>query len=556
MNRKIIIGIVVSLLLIGALFYWMDSGAKSEKEKLYYSSWVRSYDMNSKEPRGLRNFMDLLQVHSGDSIVSLNTIEELKKTFRKEDTAVYIFIGDIFGMEYYNYDKLIQEVDSGATVLVSSTRLSEYPYGYHFRPGGRYWEYNDELYVWVGDTSLKYTSIYQSDTVYSDWYSFNKKSIIDSNCRSYLFAFDQPTAFYSKKNKGTIHFHSLPQLFQNYQVLTANGFAHAQVILNQLPKNQKVYWMECAKQQEQVESNFDGDEMGNEKVNDSYLQYILKRPALRNAFILALILCVIYIIFRSKRKEEILPGVPTRKNISLSFVETLSTIYISRNSPSSVLRTLRSNFYVNVNKHFYLDLNNKEKRKENYERLVQKSGFDVEKLKEIHQSFQTTSGVTAQEVGRIHNLIRQFYLHTGIYKPMQSFVGKMQEININRSLLPGALGLLLGFASFSQGAYLLSKGVGVGILLIMLATFFFFVSGKLLNRPKIKITVDKIIHFKPIFGKKEYSLKQGITVESSKTIVQLHFEEGDTLKIDSAFLPKSSKAALQQFIEFLKNKTT
>lgn len=556
MNRKIIIGIVVSLLLIGALFYWMDSDEKAEKQKLYYSSWIRTYDMNSKEPRGLRNFMDLLQVHSGDSIESLNTIEDLTKAFKKEDSSTYIFIGDIFGMESYNYEKLIQEVDSGATVLIASTRLSEFPYGYHFEPGGRFWEYNDELYVWVGDTSLKYTSVYQSDTIYSDWYSFNKNSIRDSNYRSYLFAFDQPTAFYSKLNKGKIHFHSLPQLFQNYQVLTANGFAHAQVILNQLPKNQKVYWMECAKQQEQVETSSDGDESGNEKVNDSYLQYILKRPALRNAFILALILCVLYIIFRSKRKEEILPGVKSRKNISLSFVETLSTIYISRNSPSSVLRTLRSNFYVNINKHFYLDLNNKEKRKENYERLIQKSGFDAEKLKEIHQAFQTTSGVNASEVGRIHALIRQFYLHTGIYKPMQSFVGKMQEININRSLLPGALGLLLGFASFSQGAYLLSKGVGVGILLIMLATIFFFVSGKLLNRPKIKITVDKVIHFKPIFGKKEYSLKQDITVESSKTIVQLHFEEGDTLKIESAFLPKSSKAALQQFIEFLKNKTT
>jgi hypothetical protein len=127
MNRKIIIGIVVSLLLIGALFYWMDSDAKDEKQKLYYSSWVRTFDMNSKEPRGLRNFMDLLQVHSGDSIESLNSIDQLLKTFKKEDSATYIFVGDIFGMESYNYLKLIEEIDSGATVLISSTRLSEFP---------------------------------------------------------------------------------------------------------------------------------------------------------------------------------------------------------------------------------------------------------------------------------------------------------------------------------------------------------------------------------------------------------------------------------------------
>ena len=182
----------------------------------------------------------------------------------------------------------------------------------------------------------------------------------------------------------------------------------------------------------------DGDEdedegEGAEKEDNSLIQFILKNPTLRLAFLLILVLLLLYVFFRAKRKEEILPGYNQKRNMSLAFVETLGSIYISRNSPAGVLQVMRKNFYSAINRHFYIDLSRKENREQQLEKLLAKVPSDSEKLLDIINSLDARkNNIDNRHLGVVYNKIRAFYIENGILHPTEHFVASDKEVELDK----------------------------------------------------------------------------------------------------------------------------
>ncbi|WP_430405754.1 hypothetical protein [Fluviicola sp.] len=556
MNRKVIISFLAFALFIGVVVWLLDGTGDSTRhiQKRYSSDWKKVYDLKDENPRNISFFMDLLDVHVKDSIYNLKYWSDLD-TIPNHEEATYLFIGDEFGADDY-YDSIMHYADSGATVYLSFNHLTSNLYERHFKEGAFYWDYSKVLFAWIGDTTVPFYHVYENDTINEDWYSFSETEIIDTNYRSYMYAMKHPFAFYEKHHKGKVHFHSIPNLFENYQVIQPNGYAHARIVLNKIPKDKPVIFLTCGiNDSSQPISDFEDEnaDEGSEKEDTSLIQFILKNPALRLAFLLFIVLLLLYVFFRAKRKEEILPGYNQKRNMSLAFVETLSSIYISRNSPIGVLQVMRKNFYSSINRHFYIDLSRKENLEQNLEKLIAKVPYDSEKLVDIVRSLDSRkNNVDNRHLGVVNAKIRAFYIETGILRPTESFVASDKEVNLDKWIIMGAFILLMGLLTLIRGLYLLSLGGSIGMFFIIPAIVLIYFASRYIRIPVATIKANELIIYGLVAGKRVISLNQTIRCNVEKSRITFECEDGNTFIIRQTLLSRRAKSALNQFVEFIK----
>lgn len=558
MNRKVIISFLAFALFIGFVIWLLDgtgSGSANHIQKKYSSDWEKVYDLKDENPRNISFFMELLDVHVKDSIYDLKYWSDLD-TVPGHEEATYLFIGNEFGAPGEYYDSIMHYADSGATVYFSFNHLTSNIYERHFEEGAFYWDYSKVLFAWIGDTTVPFYHVYENDTINEDWYSFSETEIIDTNYRSYLFAMKHPFAFYEKHNKGKVHFHSIPNLFENYQVIQPNGYAHARIILNKIPKDKPVIFLSCGiNDSSQPISTYDEDEdsEGAEKEDTSLIQFILKNPILRLAFLLLIVLLLLYVFFRAKRKEEILPGYSQKRNMSLAFVETLSSIYISRNSPVGVLQVMRKNFYSAINRHFYIDLSRKENLEQNLQKLIAKVPYDPDKIIDIVKSLDSRkNNVDNHHLALVNAKIRAFYIETGILRPTEKFVASDKEVSLDKSLLIGAFILLMGLMTMIRGLYLLSLGGSIGMFFVIPAMVLIYFASRYIRIPVATIKANELILYGLVAGKRVISLNQTIHCTVEKTRIVFECEDGNSFIIRQALLSRRAKSALNQFVEFIK----
>jgi hypothetical protein len=554
------------ILIVGVLFWLFDSPSEAQlqaakKQKQFSSKWIPEYVIESKDPRGLGFFNELLKTHVDDSVYVLRRWSQLD-SIPQHDSATYIFVGEGFGMYSYEFDVIDTYVDSGSTIFMAFDHVTENLYERYFEPGAYLWDYTNKFYVALGDTSLLYSAVFQNDTVQADWYPFEPSSIKDTLYRAFAWGMNYPIAFESDQKKGKVIMHSVPRLFCNYQVITPNGFAHASIMLRRIPKDKPVIWMEYGRQVVNQPNNNSLDQsqeegQGNEKQDNSYLQFIMKNEALRWAFLYGILVFLLYVLFRAKRREAVLPGVPEKRNMSLAFVDTLSSIYLSRNSPYSILLVLRKNFYVAINRHFYIDLLNTKNREEDVNRLIEKASVEGEELRKVLRFVETKkpSDVNQATLSDLYRYIRHFYLVTGISKPSAQFVSGDQHVVVNRSLLHGGLGIVLGLFTLIRGLYSLSMGSGYGILLVIAAMIFLYVAARFISLPVAIIKQNEIIVYPSLFGKKTFDISAGLAQSTEKGVTTLSAENSDQVIIRHSWLSRSGKHALFLFVEHIKHKS-
>jgi len=314
-------------------------------------------------------------------------------------------------------------------------------------------------------------------------------------------------------------------------------------------------WMSFADLKGNAEEDDDSDDKGDgqEAEDTSLIQFIMKREALRTAFLLSLVLLILYVIFRAKRRENVLPGVPDKRNLSLSFVETLSSIYLTRHSTSGLLLVMRKNFIAAVQRHFYLEIGTKGSQDEVVEKLIEKSGYDGEKLRQlIYWMDPRKNEVNEKHLGMVYREIRAFYQATGIVKYRDTFVALGKKIEIHKSLWLGGASLLFSFMFIIRGLYMLAQGAGIGVILVIAGAILSYLAYRFIAKPLIVIENEQMTVNGWLWGKTVIKLDQAMQPVVTKEATTLHFEDGNSITIRHAFLSRSAKSSLFQFIEHIK----
>lgn len=516
-NRLILFALGLVALIIGmVVFVNMPSSEEEEpkekKAKYYSNNWKTKYGWKNKTPRGLY-FMDQL-VLSGKQFDNIYEIEQYHyfDSILRLDNSMYAFIGDNFRLTDSETDSLLQSVYRGSNCFLSANTFSDYFLKELLEIREQRFFYRKAVKVENGKDKYTFWKIHEGDTVFGYWNVMSSQLLphVDT-----LFSINDK-ASYMKVNlgKGEVYLHLNPELYLNYQLLTKDGFKHFQNSFGEL-KAENLYWLKFANYNPEVEPN-----SNDEKENDSLFEPLLKNRSFRWALFTFIIGFIFYMLFRSKREQPIVKVKGSKQVTTISYVDTIAGIYFDKKNPQDAYKMMKSNFYLNIQKYFYLDL--KKENQNNSVLLSEKSNINRDEIEYLLSLVNTRKEVSFEMLKEFNTALRAFYLKAGIWKEEDKKIIEESYTTVRRSLFKPSVLLLLGGMMLIASFVLLSFSVSFAILLWPASIAALVVAYRMFVNPILRFNNSQIYYY-PLFKKKKIiNIEEVVSVNN--TGIELRFK--------------------------------
>ncbi|OFZ31930.1 MAG: hypothetical protein A3D92_11820, partial [Bacteroidetes bacterium RIFCSPHIGHO2_02_FULL_44_7] len=532
MSNKSKIAFILGLIGIMALLVWMFTSSdeverpEEKKPEVFVSdNWNRKFLHTDKEPYGLYLFDVMLRAHFKGQKVSIvgDTSAFNAKIVRHKSPKTFLFVGNNFGLEDQEMDTLLRRVEQGSDFFISFGNLTQNLFPKLLKGVDFAYEYDEGVHVFADSTRYRMLSIFQNDTIASDWKAFFME---DSATYTTLSSFMEMSNFVRiPRGEGNIYLHANPEMFCNYQLKRGEGYGYTQFVLNELPDQQDVLILELGRLSDNYGNyDVDDDTGADGKKDDSYLKEIFANPTLLSAFLLSIAGLLLFIIFRSRRVRPIVPYLPPKKNMTLAFAETITSIYFAKRNPYGLLQVQRKNFYAMVQKHFFVDLSRREDDK-SVQMLAEKSNRRFDEIKGLLAVLETNEAFSVNEpfVADVQKRIHAFYRSTGVVSDDMQKRVDAREIVYKRSLLLPSLMILAGLKFIVYGTYLLILSIGTGIVFWPIGILSLYLGIIRLMNPYFSISKDEFIFYMLPYGKRVYPRDRLVSVEQGKRRVTFHF---------------------------------
>ncbi len=560
MNKQTKIGLVVFILAFVAMVVWLlgnpVSTVKNIRNPYVSENWDVQFKSNDKDPYGLFLFDQLLRAHvdSGKIIQPITDWIQLDSILSKKQNVTMLFVGNRFGLQNREIDTILSRVKTGSDLFISYNKLTENLIERFFKSYEISYDYADSVNIFVQRNKFPMYYIYQNDTLAHEWKAFSSIEPIDSTYQSLSSFMEMSNFIRIKLGKGSILLHTNPEVFFNYQLKRPEGYRYTSFVLNNLSKEKQVYLLELGRllDEENLDDSLSDDAEGDaEREDNSYLKFILKSPAFIVALGLIFLGLILFMLFRAKRMQPIVPYLTKKKNMSLAFAETITSIYLAKQHPLGILQVQRKNFYDAVNKHFFIDISRRtEDREREIRILVEKSTLPESEIRDLLLLFEPTakSVINNQYIVEVAKKQRAFYLQTGMisFKMLERI--ENQTFLIQRNLWISYLLLLSGIFVILLGFYYLVSAIGIGILLWPLGVLITAIGIRRLVRPLLTIDFESVNYY-PIFGKKKVlSIKDLLHISRINNGIQMQFTNNRKITIINLELNGFDKTQLDKFI--------
>ncbi|MCF8296205.1 MAG: hypothetical protein K9J13_01550 [Saprospiraceae bacterium] len=401
-KRAIIVLVIFSVIVVAMILFNMYL-----RSKLPQYSWVESYSYKSNQPYGAKVLYDILNTKKDErKLITLdkNRISQIDTSIRNTN---YIFIGNCLLMDSDEFDYLLDYADRGNNAFIATNSLpddlmDEYELEYEI--------YNKKSITTSflnNKKEFQFHFQFLKDTVVYQWRYLNKSDVIDNidpdDEVSLLSEIDRDKINYFKVKygSGNIYIHTNPILFTNYYLINKNGFDYANQVFSEM-KEGDIYWDEINKSYSAYNS-----EMHQGKP----LRYILSQRSLRWAWYLGIITIILFVIFRAKREQKIIPIIDKNKNTSLEFINNIGALYYQAKDHRIIANEIMLLFYSFIRNRYGIQVNIKNKP-EMIKEISQKSEIDEEKIKELFDlnlMAQFHEGVDNKIIVKFYESVENFY---------------------------------------------------------------------------------------------------------------------------------------------------
>lgn len=362
-------------------------------------TWRDSYSAADKIPLGCFVLFNELKNDKGQEFkVSRSSVFDFLKRNETENNSTLIFINNniYFGDE--EAEAVLNFVDKGNSVFISTSYLHglvadtlnveiEHDYdNFYKKPSNQNFispslKDNERLFEDVVENG----HFIRIDTIRTT--ILGTTSDEDGEVREANFI---KTDF--GENGGKFYLHSNPFAFSNYHMLDDKE-DYAASVLSYLPNNIYIW---------------DNYYKAGRRIITSPLRFVLTNTALKWAFYILMFSLLIFVIFKGKRTQRIIPVVKPLENSTVEFTQTIGDLYFQTGSYSNIidkkikyfLEYVRSRFYLNtqeLNEHFITKLSQKSSNsKEEIKKLVDlivylksKNSHTEDELKLLNQSIES-----------------------------------------------------------------------------------------------------------------------------------------------------------------------
>jgi hypothetical protein len=319
-NTLAILGII--LLVLTGIFTFEESPYLDRNE---------AYVVRSEKPMGLSVFYDLMRQLKGDSNV---TIDRDFSPYTA-DSTLYTYVSvdnDLYFSDGYIEEMLIR----GNTVIVIANNIQGLDSA---------WVKSDTLAYEIPTYGLIDTFVFNDkdsifvpvDFAFNLPYGINIKDIYADTVL--LYGENFPVFQVRNIGEGTLIVHNCPYLFTNFAAKRQHFLKHLNMLTPYL--NDNIVFSHPTK---------------DDKANTSgLLAQIFKKPGLKYAYYLMLAMVLCYLVLSGKRIQNIIPVIAPKKNLTASYVDTISRLYQSQDQKLLLLDRIKDNFYHYVLKNFYIN---------------------------------------------------------------------------------------------------------------------------------------------------------------------------------------------------------
>lgn len=140
--------------------------------------------------------------------------------------------------------------------------------------------------------------------------------------------------------QGHFFMHTTPQAFTNYYLLNHNQryVANTLSYLN----TKTLFW--------------DNYKKAGRVIIDSPMRFVLNQPALKWAYYLTILGLMIFLIFKAKREQRIIPVITPLSNSSIDFAKTIGGLYYQHRDYTDLVFKKLKYFLEYIRSHYYLNI--------------------------------------------------------------------------------------------------------------------------------------------------------------------------------------------------------
>ncbi len=341
MNKRRVIWITVGIGLLLAVLIILLNNRETP------ISWRDTYRSEGTQP------YDLLLLRSlFDNYESATDLILMQDSFylppADHPQASYVFIGRAMYLDDPAFYQLLSFVEAGSTAFISTESL---PYNLQlefedYTCGDFYYDsidfYSDTTWMIFHSTTDSSIQVRALEPPWSDlpaarfvyqtrfrpqlydWTFLPEGAPCEESGVHFLSSIgpSQMNYFEIPYGEGRFLIHTNPLLFTNFFVRERTGKAYAEQVFSYLPAG-AVYWDDHSR----LSAAPPDSQAGPRLSSNHAMQYILEQPPLAWAWYLLLGLFLLYLLFRAKRRQRVIPVVTPRRNTSKAYVQAIGRLY-------------------------------------------------------------------------------------------------------------------------------------------------------------------------------------------------------------------------------------
>jgi hypothetical protein len=420
-DKKLIIVIVVSVLLIIGLFFLTRGSRSVNWQPTFYNTSTEPYgtyiafeltkDIFDKKIEVTRKPIYNNLKYRMEEFFYYEDVDEYSYDYEESDsvededpmaifdateltdTTAYIFINYKFELDDTDLEYLLDFVGVGNNVFISAEHFDRKLMDTLDIKTTRHHSLSDSIYTMVDYDAKKYgfPSIYYDASLDTDSTSFEVRTLASNKDKEAVFV---RLTF----GKGNFYLHTVPSAFTNLHQLKIEKYDFAYRCLSYIPKDNYIIWDEYQTQGLVGET--------------SIFRVLLNDDALRASLYLTILGFFLFMIFRAKRIQRIIPIIKPPVNSSIEFLDTVSNLYYHKKDLDTIVEKRHAYFLDYIRRHYYMPTERIDN--EFVEALAAKSGVDKDILNEIFVLFSRMRGefapvITNEDFLRYNSLLEDFY---------------------------------------------------------------------------------------------------------------------------------------------------
>lgn len=411
----LVLGMLLMVVLLILLFF---------RKPTKRTDWRPTYQERSEDPYGTFVISELLKKYFPGK--AFQVLQDSLQGVLPEDSvrgSHYIFIGEALYLDSLDIQSLLHFVKNGNTAFIASRTI----------PSNLMYELGDEKcddyywddYSYFSDTTVGLNFEYPSLKATKD---FKFQFISRNGPRTYEWNYLRDYYLCEEENDlvelgylndslvnfvrinygiGAFYLHTVPYAFSNIAMLDSTSLQYANRTFSHLMPG-KIYWDEYSKTSENV-----GRERNNSSralPQESPLQYVLSQPPLAWAWYLLLVMAWLFLVFRTKRRQRIIPVLEANTNTSLEFVSTIGRLYFLQNNHQQLALQKMKLWLHFVRERYHLK--GQETDETFQQKLIAKSEVPenlVDRIFQKYHKIENASGIHDNALIDFHQLLEEFY---------------------------------------------------------------------------------------------------------------------------------------------------